>query len=137
MKTNRCNKSFTRNETSNQCKFSNQTQKCRGIKKDSAFIEYKGYNVKKNVKSYLEKRIINVPFERLIEIAEKGENYEDVLKYTFEDNKKSKTDLQVKNELIDEILEMAGNYARDTDNSNVIDLKSVKRAIKENFDVMF
>lgn len=132
--TRRCVKSFSRNETSSECKFVNKTQACRVVKTES-FVDYKGYKVSKGVKSYLEKKVEKTPLKKLIESASKDEDYEDTLQFVFED--KRKTETQIKHEFIDEILELAMNHARDSKDSEVIGSASLKYVFKSNAGFQF
>jgi hypothetical protein len=132
--TRRCVKSVSPNETSSECKFVNKTQTCRVVKRES-FVDYKGYKVSKGVKSYLEKKIENAPLKKLIDAASKDEDYEDTLQFVFED--KMKSEAQIKQEFIDEILELAMNHARDSKDTEVIGSASLKHVFKSNAGFQF
>lgn len=128
-KTRRCVKSFKRDETSSECKLFNNTDRCRSLKEES-FVEYKGYKVKKTVKTFLEKKIHKVSLAKLIAAAEKHEDYEFILQDMLEN--KNKTDAQIKHQFEDEILDLANAESRDKEGSEVIQLKSIKRVLKAN-----
>lgn len=132
--TRRCVKSVSRNETSAECKFVNRTQRCTAVKTEP-FVDYKGYKVSKGVKSYLEKKIENAPLKKIIDAASKDDDYEDTLQFVLENKKK--TEPQIKRELIDEILELAMNHARDSKDSEVIGTASLKHVFKTNAGFQF
>ena len=133
-KTKRCKRAFKNNETSATCKMFQRTQRCRGVKEEK-FIEYKNYKVKKDVKTFLDKKLMSVPLQVIIEKASKDQDYEDTLQFMLEDSKKSES--QIKNNFEAEILELAENHARDN-GFEVITMKSIKYVLNNNtgFDVL-
>ena len=129
-KTKRCVRSYDADETTKMCKFFNRSQRCRNLKAESSYAVFKSYKVKPIVRSFLTKKIVEKPLAKIIESAEKTSSYEDTLQFLFED--KRKTDTEIKNQFLDEVLESASNYERDYEANEVITLKSVKQAIKQN-----
>jgi len=133
-KTQRCKRSFRSNNTSATCKMFQRTQRCRGIK-DESYTEYKNYKVKKDVKTFLDKKLLSVPLQKIIDKANKDPNYEDTLQFILENPRR--TEDQIKKAFEAEILELADNHVRDN-GYEVITMKSVKHVLKNNsgFDVL-
>jgi hypothetical protein len=135
--TKRCRKSEKSDDTSDQCKIFQKTQRCRSLK-DEKFEMYKNFKVKKNVKSFLQQKIINVPLPKLIEKAKSHldeDDYEDIMEVILENKKK--TEAQIKSGFEEEILDLAHHSVRDATGSEVITLQSIKHALKENqFDFL-
>jgi hypothetical protein len=132
--TNRCQKSFKKDETSVTCKLFQRSQRCRGIKEEN-FVIYKNYKIKKNVKSFLEKNVVNVPLASLIASAKKDPDYEYGLQFLFEN--KSKTEPEIKQEFEEEILDLSHHHARDHYGSDVITMKSIKYVLNNNREFNF
>lgn len=130
--TRRCVRSEEKNDTSNLCQISKNTQRCTNIKD---FVPYNGFKVVKSIPSFLNKKIINPPLAKLMSIAQKDESYEDVAKFLFE--KKNKTDADIKHGIVEELLDMAANAARDKDHSTVIEMKHIKYIIKDDSAFIF
>ena len=135
--TKRCRKSEKSDDTSDQCKLFQKTQRCRSLK-DEKFEMYKNFKVKKNVKSFLQQKITNVPLPKLIEKAKSHldeDDYEAVMEVFLEDKKKSEA--QIKSGFEEEILDLAHHSVRDDTGSEVITLQSIKNALKQNqFDFL-
>jgi hypothetical protein len=129
-KTRRCVRSFDADETSKLCKFFNRSQRCRSVKADVSFVTFKSFKVKESVRTFLTRKIVDKPLDKIIESAEKTNSYEDTLQFLFED--KHKTATEIKNQFLDELLESSSNYERDYEGSDVITLKSLKKAINQN-----
>lgn len=133
-RTRRCVRSFDRDETSSSCKLFQRTQRCRSTKEEG-YVEYKDHMVKKSVKTFLNNKIHKVPLQKLIESAEKYEEYEDSTQFILENRRKTET--QIKNDLEDEILDLAKNESRDRLGSEVILLKSLKKVLTSNKEFSF
>jgi hypothetical protein len=133
-RTRRCVRSFDRDETSSSCKLFNRTGRCRSIKEES-YVEYKGYMIKKSVKTFLNNKIQKVPLQKLIESAEKYEDYEDTVQFILEN--RNKTEVQIKDDVENEILDLAKNESRDRLGSEVILLKSLKKVLTSNKEFSF
>lgn len=133
-KTQRCKRAFRTNNTSATCKMFQRTQRCRGVKNES-YIEYKNFKVKKDVKSFLDKKLLSVPLQKIIDKANKDPNYEDTLQFILENPKRSEN--EIKKGFEAEILDLADNHVRDN-GFEVITMKSVKYVLNNNsgFDVL-
>lgn len=130
--TKRCILSHTKDNTSPMCSLFKITQRCRAVKAESTdFVVFKSYKMKKSVLAFLNKKVVNVPLEKLKEKAEKDvENYEYNFKYVFED--KRKTEEQMKDQFLEELVELAHHAERDNNGSHIITMKSLKYAIEQN-----
>jgi hypothetical protein len=129
-KTKRCIRSVEKNDSSQMCNFFNKSQRCRKSKNNVSFVTFKSYKMKKMVRSYLTKKIVDRPLDKIIASAEKTQSYEDTLQVLFEN--KRKTPAEIKNNFLDEVLELASNEARDNEGSDIITMKSLKSMIKVN-----
>lgn len=127
-KTRRCIRSAEKNETSDTCQFSNKTQRCK-TKKNREYVPYNSYKVEKSVPSFLNKKIIHPPLAKLMSIAKQDPSYEDVAIHLFE--KKNKTEADIKHGIAIELLDLAENVEKDREESDVISMKSIKYAIKQ------
>lgn len=124
---NRCVLSEKENETSSSCKLFNRTQRCRALGVPSSFVMYQGYKLKKTAHTFLQKKISTVKLSKLIELAKRDPDYEFNLVHILEGNRPDK-----KRALELEVLELASNNARDTYDSDIITLKSIKNVLKMN-----
>lgn len=129
-KTKRCVRSVEKNDSSQMCNFFNKSQRCRKSKNNVSFVTFKSYKMKKMVRSYLTKKIVDRPLDKIIASAEKTQSYEDTLQMLFEN--KRKTPAEIKNDFLDEVLDLASNEARDNEGSDIITMKSLKSMIKVN-----
>jgi len=91
--------------------------------------------MKRSVQSFLTKKIVDRPLNKIIESAEKDTDYEDNFQFLFEN--KRKTETEIKNDFLDELLELAGHAERDNEGRDIITMKSLKYAIKQNSGFRF
>ena len=134
-KTTRCVKSVEPNNTSGDCEFFNKTQRCRTLKNNVSFVTFKSHKMKKMVRSFLTKKIVDRSLDKIIESAEKDSDYEVNFQFLFED--KRKTETEIKNAFLDELLELAEHAERDNEGGNIITMKSLKYVIKQNSGFRF
>jgi hypothetical protein len=134
-KTLRCVKSEKSNGTSSSCEFFNKTQRCRTLKNNVSFVSFRAHKMKKTVQSFLTKKIIDRPLDKIIESAKKDTDYEHNFQFLFEN--KRKTETEIKNEFLDELLELAEHAERDNEGRDIITLKSLKYVIKQNSGFRF
>ncbi len=134
-KTTRCVKSAEPDNTSSDCEFFNKTQRCRTLKNNVSFVTFKSHKMKKMVRSFLTKKIVDRTLDKIIESAEKDSDYEDNFQFLFEDKRKTPT--EIKNAFLDELLELAEHAERDNEGKDIITMKSLKYVIKQNTGFRF
>lgn len=93
---------------------------------DNNFIQFNGYLISEKVKEYLEKKVIAISFSVFKERAKK------TLYYPVNDFK-NETDL--KKYIINDILELASNRARDNNNTNKITINDVKSIVDNDYEL--
>ena len=125
-KTRRCIKSEKINETSQECKFFNKTDRCRN-NKDIDFISYHNVKMKKSVKSFIDKNILKKSAQKMRDIKNDNGLYIPLDDYSNDDD--------MKEYIIDEVLDLAKHYERDNNQSDVISLKTIKTVIKNDTDL--
>jgi hypothetical protein len=128
-KTRRCIRSVDANETSAMCKFSNRTQRCKTVQ-NKEYVVYNSYKVIRTVPGYLNKNIVHQPLDKLRSKAEKHPDFEDTAEVLFT-VRSGRTEADTKHAILNELLELAENAAREREDSDVITMKSIRYAIKE------
>lgn len=122
-KTKRCNKTANKNVRHSDCVYFKRTRRCRTVKVIKNIIkDYYGYPIRKSAKDYLNRLIIKRPADKFRAISKEhglGLSLED---YT--------DDIKLHDFLIDEILELAHNFAREREETTVISVKAIKWVIK-------
>lgn len=95
--------------------------------KQAKIVDYYGYQVESPVKTYLNKLVFKTPVKNMRKIAKEMDLYIPLDEYP--------TDKKVREYLVNEILDLAQNDARDAFRSNIIVLENVKRVIKDDLDL--
>jgi hypothetical protein len=133
-KTKRCVRSTESDVTSSSCQFFQRSQRCRSVKEEK-YVEYRNYKVKPTVRTFLEKKIVNLSFAKLLENAKKDPDYEDTFEFLFED--KDKSPEEIKGEFVEEILDLGRHRARDYEGSEVLTMKTLRYVLKNNGGMSF
>lgn len=103
-------------------------RKTPGLKiKQQKNVDYYGYQVESHVKTYLNKLVFKTPVKNFRKIANEMNLYIPLNQYP--------TDKKVREYLVNEILELAQNDARDKFSSNIIVVENIKRVIKNDYDL--
>ena len=128
-RTRRCIRSAEANETSSMFKFSNRTQRCKSVK-NKDYVAYNSYKVVRSLPTYLNKNIVHQSLGKLRSKAEKHPNFEDSAEVLFT-VKSGRTEADTKHAILNELLVLAENAARDREDSDVITMKSIRYVVKE------
>ena len=122
-KTKRCNKSTAKNETSAGCIYFRKTRRCRTRKVvKNVITDYYTYKIRKSAKDYLHRLVFKRSADEMRDISREKEFGLALEKY--DDDKK------MRDYLMEEILELANNYAREREETDIISVKGVKWVIK-------
>ena len=115
-KTNRCVLSMKKDETSDNCVFNRQ--RCI-VSKQIPFEMYGEYKIAKPVKTFITNKILKRSAAQMRASDPEGDDWLSM----YPD------DQEMKEVVINEVLDLAKNHARDSIKSDVITMKSVKHVI--------